>query len=608
MCKGETMSVLINNLKISNFRSCKDTNIALDKFTACIGYNNAGKSNIILALKFLLSGTSRNSPFNVNAFNNKEPICVEAQLSEINDVHLQLLEETHAKKISEYLDSGTLKIKRESAETDFSKYEFKVFDFENSEWKKLPTGFENSVVRLFPNLIHILAMSDAGEDSTKSKSSTTIGQLLELISEEIKIINEEKFSQSLNVLKNLLSCDSKERIKGLHDTDKEINDILNIYFPDISVKIDFPIPDISDIFKTGTLKIFDNHLHIRDFSQFGHGTQRSIQMALIQYLAELTQLGEKTRRSNTFICIDEPELYLHPYAISCVRETLQTLVKKGYQVLITTHSPMILSAESSMDAVQIYKDSNLGTKARYTVNQSIASNPRAAQIQDIFKYNNSAVIFFNEFVLLGEGKTEIRLLPNIFLQVKKSHFHSLKVGIIETSGKSNLFPMREVINNLGIPTLIVADLDFVADCIKLDNLIEIKLIDNLINVISQLNTKHSLGLDEKLIKQDSLTNIGAKLFKKLCEHEEFTLSLEPIREKLKEQNIFIWGKGDIEAITELSSKKESEWNEFNQILSSSETGIESLKNYESILEFCNWIDKKIQKEEITDKKAEEQAT
>ncbi|MCP0917370.1 AAA family ATPase [Acinetobacter indicus] len=80
------MSVIIKELEILNFRSCKDTQVCLKNFTALIGYNNAGKSNILLAIKFLLEGLSVKS-FNyyANANNCEEPIEVTALLTNIKD-------------------------------------------------------------------------------------------------------------------------------------------------------------------------------------------------------------------------------------------------------------------------------------------------------------------------------------------------------------------------------------------------------------------------------------------------------------------------------------------------------------------------------------------
>ena len=66
------MKVLVKNLKIKNFRSCIETNVYINPYTALVGYNNAGKSNIILALKFLLEPSSSKSfPIETNCYDKK---------------------------------------------------------------------------------------------------------------------------------------------------------------------------------------------------------------------------------------------------------------------------------------------------------------------------------------------------------------------------------------------------------------------------------------------------------------------------------------------------------------------------------------------------------
>ncbi|WP_082970717.1 AAA family ATPase [Morganella psychrotolerans] len=48
------MSVYIKSLDINNYLSCKNTSFELSPFTPLVGYNNAGKSNILSAIKWLL--------------------------------------------------------------------------------------------------------------------------------------------------------------------------------------------------------------------------------------------------------------------------------------------------------------------------------------------------------------------------------------------------------------------------------------------------------------------------------------------------------------------------------------------------------------------------
>lgn len=203
------------------------------------------------------------------------------------------------------------------------------------------------------------------------QNTTTIGKILSAIVSEIKQEHEEKFSKNISEIGKYLSHNGENRLESLNKIDSGVNKKVNQFFPDVSVKLHFPTPTLDEIFKSGTLKVFESREDepvMRDISRFGHGTQRSIQMALIQYLAEIKKENSESKKSNTLIFIDEPELYLHPSAINSVRESLVTLSESGYQVIISTHSASMLSAKHAANAIQVCKDSN-GTIARKTISE-----------------------------------------------------------------------------------------------------------------------------------------------------------------------------------------------------------------------------------------------
>ncbi|MFB8830659.1 AAA family ATPase [Azotobacter sp. CWF10] len=52
------MALRISNVQIKNFKSCIDTELRLSGFTPLVGYNNAGKSNCLSAIQWLLRKTS----------------------------------------------------------------------------------------------------------------------------------------------------------------------------------------------------------------------------------------------------------------------------------------------------------------------------------------------------------------------------------------------------------------------------------------------------------------------------------------------------------------------------------------------------------------------
>lgn len=590
------MSVILKELEIKNFRSCKDTTISLKNFTALIGYNNAGKSNIILAIKFLLEGLSaKNFNYFINANQQDEPIVVTATLSNVKEDFLSLLEEDHANKLRPFIINEELKVQRQTFIDHNDKQKIVVTLFDGTGWKPIQSGIEQSIIKIFPKFIHIEAMTDAQKDSTKNTSGTAISKLLELISLEVQKNYQQQFSTSLAAVSNLLSHDGEQRISALSDVDQGINNILNNFFPDISVKLHFPTPTIDDIFKNGTIKIFEDQNNERDFSNFGHGTQRSIQMALIRYLANVQQNTPSLQRSNTLICIDEPELYLHPTTIELVRDALITLSESGYQIIFSTHSASLLSANYAINAIQIYKNRDQGTKARQPISDIINQiyQDRFAQLNDAFKLNNASQIFFSDEVLLVEGKTELRVLPNIYSKIKTTPFHIRKIALIAVDGKNSLIPMQKVIESLGMPVRIIADLDFIGNCEFWD------LIDHnnreyfeSFRKLAEENRDHAdLNIDvQHTVDCSSLQQIKAKKFNVLARLPKADTTIQNIHNSLKEKNIYIWKSGDIESVYGFNSKTEKEWKQFNSALISDKASIEHLVlNFEHLKDAIDWI-------------------
>lgn len=589
------MTTLVKNLEVFNFRSCINTKICIDTYTALIGYNNAGKSNIISALKFLIDPSSVKSfPLSGNINNSSEEIIVTCELHNINEVSLSILDPTHATKIRPFITNNILKIRKKSF-LDKNKQKFQIQLFNGNTWEDNPAGIENSIIELFPSLIHIEAMSDAVEDSTKSKTTTSIGKLLALISEEI--INEHKasFEQSILNLKNLIEYNGESRITALSDIDTGINNILNQIFPNISVKVDFSTPDITEILKSGTLKIFENGNDLRDFSGFGHGAQRSIQIALIRYLADIKKNPLHTK--TTMICIDEPELFLHPSSINIIRESLIKLSENGYQIIFSTHSASLLSASKAMDAIQIYKTNN-GTQARHPLNQALRLEDYAPQLKKVFELNNASHIFFSEKILLVEGATEDSILSLVYEKILLKSFNLSNLAIIPLHGKDNLAKTYKLLKNMGFRVKILTDLDYIGCCKKNDfvNSENEDFFESFRSKIENLKEeeKSQLRLETSQYRcLKSLGSIGAKKYKSMIEIDQsFIGIISSIHDNLKTNyDIFIWKEGDIDTIFGFEGKSESVWQDFREkIIVEGKEVQNEVVHYESLCEMINWLD------------------
>jgi putative ATP-dependent endonuclease of OLD family len=78
-----------------------------------------------------------------------------------------------------------------------------------------------------------------------------------------------------------------------------------------------------------------------DLARMGHGLQRSYLLALLQELAA----SEVDDAPTLLLGCEEPELYQHPPQARHLAEVFEQLAKSNNQVLVTTHSPLFVSGE-----------------------------------------------------------------------------------------------------------------------------------------------------------------------------------------------------------------------------------------------------------------------
>lgn len=589
------MTVRLNKVSITNFRSCKYTEAFLRPYTALVGYNNAGKSNIILAIKWLLDGSLLSD---ADMYDPQNPVRVEGVIEGITDDTLTLLSEENQQKIAPFIIDKTLRFARkqdrEVVDGDKLKVKKTLEVFDGTTWKKNPGGIDGAISNLFPEPIHIPAMSDAVEDATKNKAGTTIAKILAAIVSEIKKEYEVKFSENISEIGKYLAHDGSTRLDGLNKIDSGVSQKVNQFFPDVSVKLHFPTPTLDEIFKSGTLKVFEERAGssiMQDISRFGHGTQRSIQMALIQYLADIKKRSDDTKKSNTLIFIDEPELYLHPSAINSVRESLVALSDLGFQVIISTHSASMLSAKHACNAIQVFKSSE-GTIARKTISEKIQElyEVSSPQLHSAFTLSNSSFFLFSEEVLLVEGKTETNVLCALYKKIRNNELNPTKTSIVAVDGKGSLLKMANVINSIGIRTRILADCDFLSILLTTThNEVLSSECDELLSSLTNLSDPQSLQLTNPIISIDSLKSSSSKDFIKICNHHEVKASIKKIHDKLKSDGIYIWKSGDIEQVYGFG-KKQSEWDNLLDCLSDDEKEVRAIiKNYDEMEDFILWI-------------------
>ena len=208
---------------------------------------------------------------------------------------------------------------------------------------------------------------------------------------------------------------------------------------------------------------------------------------VLQFVSFLKAHEEKNPIPGTsLIFIEEPEAHLHPQMQSVfIRSVANYIESKKWdaQLVITTHSSHII-AESGFKGIRYFK---AGSQA--TLNGTPVCNEGGAslQIKDLTTFRNELKnhdegdtvrfleqymelrrcdMFFADKIILVEGTTERLLLPKMIEKVDSikgntdSPLAHSYISLIEVGG-AYAFKFRELLQFLGVPTLVITDIDSV---------------------------------------------------------------------------------------------------------------------------------------------------
>lgn len=544
-------------LRIENFRSCSRVDLALTPFTPIVGYNNAGKSNVMRAAAWLLRGEVLDkADFRDHGAN----VVVSALIIGIQSENLSEVDEVHRRKIEPFVKNGRLFVRRTLDCTNLKKAGLKlhvaagdVMDFTQADWKPNPGGIDESLSALFPQPISIEAMADAASDVTKSSASSTIGRLVAEVIDEIKHEHQTTIDASLMGMRDLLDFDGGKRPQALTDLDEAATNALATIFPDIRLRIHVPVPALESIFKGATIRTIEGET-TREVSLLGHGVQRSIQIALIRVLSERSR--RVCKATNTLLLLDEPELYLHPHAIELTREALKKLSLNGYQVIAATHSPQFVGFDDVPNSVLLRKGEG-GTRALGTIGAHAEKiiTDKAKQAEALFGLANSSQILFADRVVIVEGNSEQRLIPRLYQAVTGVSAMAERTAIVHLGGSGQIPGAMAILRSLGLVACGVWDLDGACRIAPQHGLIPKdhpaleKAKERFAVLQPSLGFKLNHGWPQK-----SETCSAEAAFAALASDAEGSDVVRTLHDHFKQRGIWVWTLGSIERHLGLANK------------------------------------------------------
>lgn len=448
----------LSEVTIKNFCSCYELTVPLASFNPIVGYNNSGKSNILRAINWLL----RKSVQPAHMFHDaSEPMWVAGVIENVN---LALLPQNQQVAVAPFLRAGALKFRRIQPlpSCPAGQVKVEVFDHAANGWSDNPAGLDNALAVLFPEPIYVEAMENADDDIGKFAAKNTIGLLLKQVLAKIHAQN----APAINAMQGAFAQVSallagQNRMAELTTFETDASNAIASFFPGLSLHLNFSTPAIEELFRTSTVTLSDVQDSPRSISSFGHGAQRSAHMALIKLLADMTSAAGGNAGGTIVLLIDEPELCLHPQAVELLRESLLLLSTQNFQVVFSTHSPLLIGHAHALETLMIYKSGNNRTAARQKLQSAAAAlQAHPAQAEVVFSLQAATHLLFSENVLLVEGKTEMMLVPTIY-QVARGHSYAHDKGcLVSGSSGSSLLPMMTVLRAVGYSPKALADLDF----------------------------------------------------------------------------------------------------------------------------------------------------
>jgi len=580
----------ISKLKIEGFRSLRDVEIPLSNYTILIGRNNSGKSSVLLALKLLFEGTLRDIAdidFHVRGTQPDEQIIIQAVLEGIEE-YLSLCSEPHRSKISECItEDGKLRIRRKASRFPLALGKLELWQPTKEQWG-LPTGIENALKQLLPEIIFIEAFKDPSEEA-QAKSSAAFGKILKQIVEPVSSQLEADVRSSLDQVNRRFNVvemeDTKvdERPEELKRVEQRIRQHLQAVFEEADFRLKFRLPEVRDLIGLATVELRDRGVWT-PLEGKGQGFQRMLYLALLRTLAEeLRETKEKPRETQEelqeteeepreakndihrpfLLLFEEPEAFLHPSLQREVGDILES-ISMSNQVVIATHSPLVVTPQRVQN-VLILRQTRVDNADFYATRCFVPDteqlpNPDDKQLISLLKFSNSAEFLFADHVLVVEGPSDRTLLEACWSVLRKTsraiQTPPVELGIVEAGNKQVVPVWIKHLHAIGLPSRGVVDLDFLWDgagkCLGDDTDLS-QFTEKFWNLAEKNGLSERNNGGNRHIKPNKKADAFAMI------QSDLNQLAQALRQRLREAGIWVLERGEIESYFGLSNRSKGDY-------------------------------------------------
>ncbi len=390
----------ITRIKIENFRSIELAEVVLGEFNVFVGQNNHGKTNLFEAIDWFYNGSG---DVNQITFRREaaRDVVVEVEFDGVQVGIETVKNEKNREAFRKFADGrDVLKVVRRKS--DGAKRA--LWDEKSEGWStKNFAGFDRAFNDCLPRLEYV-ATSARLADVSKFGKKTPIGLMLAGVLSAVLEASPQyqKFRASFDEVFGPGDSDIRAT---LDDLSGRVRSHLEQQFPDTEkVKFDLHEPVIDDLLKTFETSIDDGIETTAE--EKGDGMQRALMLAIIKTYADFRRENDELGKRFVFL-IDEAELHLHPTAQRQLKEALISLASAGDQVLINTHSSVLVVEDHALQ--RIFK---VAKSAGATGILGVAAPQKPAVVFDLLGGSPSDLLFPRNFLIV-EGSSDRTFLVNV---------------------------------------------------------------------------------------------------------------------------------------------------------------------------------------------------
>jgi putative ATP-dependent endonuclease of OLD family len=430
--------VKITRVQIENWRSIKEVDFCPEDICILVGANNAGKTNIMSAMNFIL-GERWPMPANLNDADfygrNRD-----------NRIYIRLcFDHPHISVI----------------EFDTSKPQYALNAVDNRGWP----------VRPFTNAIReelAFAYVDAGRNYERQFSTSRwsiFGQAMRHLHQTLKDSGEQliELRDALNTAHGLLQTDQYKAFE------KELKEAFaaQLKTARYDVSFEFRTLEETNLYR-GLYPTLVERGVPRNPLEVGSGVRNVLVLALFQAFA-------KSFRGDAVLGIEEPELYLHPHAQRSLMKQFETLADAGNQLFISTHSAHFLDVARSDRIILVDRcedqDDDVCTQVKTATSEDLLTARRklhperdqmtVESLRAFVRNVRTAEMteaFFARVVIVVEGPSEREAIP-VFAKAQLLDFDEHGISIVSAGGKPAIDTLTQLYEVHGIRTYIVFDND-----------------------------------------------------------------------------------------------------------------------------------------------------